>query len=182
MRSAAWPASWGSSSEVALSPVAARLAAALGVVLAALAVAVEATTFDVAFPTDPLGPKAFPLLAAGLLVLGGGALVREARREARAPGVGARESADPVPAPGASLTPGGGRTIALAAASFVVYALLLAPLGFVPATTLTFAALARLFGGTLGRGALVGLVFALLLYVLFVYALGLPLPLGMLEA
>lgn len=158
-----------------MSAVGARLTAALGVVLAALAVALEATTFDVAFPTDPLGPKAFPLVAAGLLVLGGGALVREARRQAR-------EAPDAGPASHAPVAPGGGRSVALAVISFTGYALLLGPLGFVPATTLAFAVLARLFGGTLTRGAMAGLVFALLLYALFVYALALPLPLGVLEA
>jgi putative tricarboxylic transport membrane protein len=77
---------------------------------------------------------------------------------------------------------GAGRRIALVTVSFVVYAVILAPLGFVPATTLEFAVLARLFGGPLGKGALAGLAFALILYALFVYGLGLPLPLGVLEA
>ena len=158
-----------------MSAVGARLTAALGVVLTALAVALEATTFDVAFPTDPLGPKAFPLVAAGLLVLGGGALLLEARRAA-----GAASATEPAGDAGA--VPGGGHAIRLAAASFIGYALLLAPLGFVPATTLAFAVLARLFGGTWMRGAAVGMVFALLLDALFVYALGLPLPLGVFEA
>ncbi|MEX2466340.1 MAG: tripartite tricarboxylate transporter TctB family protein, partial [Gemmatimonadota bacterium] len=72
--------------------------------------------------------------------------------------------------------------IALGTLSFVAYAFLLAPLGFVLATVLEFALLARLFGGTLARGAAAGLVFAGLLYVLFVYGLGLPLPLGLFEA
>ncbi len=158
-----------------MSAVGARLTAALGVILAALAVALEATTFDVAFPTDPLGPKAFPLVAAGLLVLGGGALLLEARRAAA-------EASATEPARDAGAVPGGGHPVPLAAASFIGYALLLAPLGFVPATTVAFAVLARLFGGTWMRGAAVGLVFALLLYALFVYALGLPLPLGVFEA
>lgn len=159
------------------------LIAALGVVVASAAIAVEATTFDVAFPTDPLGPKAFPVVAAGLLAIGGLALVRSARAdrvkaETERPVVGGGEPAalDPDgPEPGAA------RRIALGTVSFIVYAFLLAPLGFVLATTLEFTMLARLFGGPLGRGAAAGLVFALLLYALFVYGLGLPLPLGILE-
>lgn len=171
----------------------APLIAALAVVVAAAAIALEATTFDVAFPTDPLGPKAFPMVAAVLLALGGLALVRSARAD--------RVKADGMEADGAEAgagrgvagsdggetgadgpEPGAARRIALGTASFVVYAFLLAPLGFVLATTLEFAVLARLFGGPAGRGAAAGLVFALLLYALFVYGLGLPLPLGILEA
>ena len=158
----------------------ARLVAAAAVVLSAVAIALEATTFDVAFPTDPLGPKAFPLVAAALLVLGGGALVREARREEQAAKGSEATVADGPAAEGPAV--GSGRAIALATLSFVVYAFLLAPLGFVPATTLEFAVLARLFGGPLGRGAAAGLVFAVALYALFVYGLGLPLPLGVFEA
>ncbi len=164
------------------------LIAALGVVVAATAIALEATTFDVAFPTDPLGPKAFPVFAAVLLAIGGLALVRSARAdrararataEAGRPAAGDDEAAAPDPD---GPEPGTARRIALSTVSFVAYAFLLAPLGFVLATTLEFAVLARLFGGPLGRGAAAGLVFALLLYALFVYGLGLPLPLGILEA
>lgn len=175
------------------------LIAALGVVAASAAIALEATTFDVAFPTDPLGPKAFPVVAAVLLAIGGLALVRSARadrarthvarpvtaetggsEDGHAPG--APEIGEPAVTDPDGPEAGAGRRIALGTVSFVVYAFLLAPLGFVLATTLEFAVLARLFGGPLGRGAAAGLVFALLLYALFVYGLGLPLPLGILEA
>lgn len=162
------------------------LIAALGVVVAATAIALEATTFDVAFPTDPLGPKAFPVFAAALLAIGGLALVRSARADrARATAAAGPPVAGDGEAAASDLDgpePGAARRIALGTVSFVAYAFLLAPLGFVLATTLEFAVLARLFGGPLGRGAAAGLVFALLLYALFVYGLGLPLPLGILEA
>ena len=141
---------------------------AAAVVLTAAAIALEATTFDVMFPTDPLGPKAFPLLAAFLLAIGGMALLRE----------GLREGAGGTPV---NAVTGARDRILLATVSFVAYAFLLAPLGFVLATVLEFALLARLFGGTLVRGAAVGLAFAVLLYLLFVYGLGLPLPLGIFE-
>ncbi len=171
----------------------APLIAALGVVVAAAAIALEATTFDVAFPTDPLGPKAFPMVAAVLLAMGGLALVRSARADrvkaARAEADGAEAGvgrgiagADGGETGADGPEPGAARRIALGTVSFVVYAFLLAPLGFVLATTLEFAVLARLFGGPTARGAAAGLVFALLLYALFVYGLGLPLPLGILEA
>lgn len=148
------------------------------VVVAAAAI-LEATTFDVAFPTDPLGPKAFPFLAAFLLAFGGAALWHAGREH----GLPAREGADGHGDPDVSAgAPHGGAVILAATASFAAYALLLAPLGFVLATLLEFAVLARLFGGRWLAGAAAGLVFASLLYVLFVYGLGLPLPLGIFAA
>ncbi len=130
---------------------------------AGAAVALEATTFRVSFPTDPLGPAAFPLLGAALLIFGAASLwVPDA------------EEVDGV-------DPAGGRRILAAAGSFVLYAALLAPLGFVVATTLEFILLALLFGGRPAGSALAGAAFALFLFGLFVYGLGLPLPLGILE-
>jgi len=135
---------------------------ALLVVAVAVAIALESTTFDVAFPTDPLGPKAFPLVAAALMALGGAALVR-------AGGMG--WSGDQ--------GEGGRGRVLIVSVSFVVYALLLDPLGFVLATALEFALLARAFGGPILRGGAAGLVFGTVLYAFFVYGLGLPLPLGL---
>lgn len=152
---------------MAFPKVRAPVVGAVAVIVISAAIALEATTFDVLFPTDPLGPKAFPLFAALLLAFGGVALLRD--------GV-AGGPAGPAPAAGAA------KRIALGTLSFVAYAFLLAPLGFVLATVLEFALLAWLFGGTLVRGASAGLVFAGVLYVLFVYGLGLPLPLGLFEA
>lgn len=137
-----------------------RLLGSLAVGLGAVAAAAEALTFQVHFPTDPLGPAAFPLVGAGLVALGALSLWRDPTVAAPWP---ARE---------------GARRIGLATVSFLAYALLLAPLGFVVATTLEFAALASLFGGRGARSLVAGLAFALALFALFVYALGLPLPLG----
>jgi putative tricarboxylic transport membrane protein len=156
----------------------APLVGAAVVIVISAAIALEATTFDVLFPTDPLGPKAFPLFAALLLAFGGVALLRDGMRGGPPGGAGGQAGGPPGPAPAA----GAAQRIALGTLSFVAYAFLLAPLGFVLATVLEFAFLARLFGGTLVRGAAAGLVFAGLLYVLFVYGLGLPLPLGVFEA
>ena len=127
------------------------------------AVVLEATTFVVGFPTDPLGPSAFPYLAAGLVALGGLALV-----------VGRGDLGEAVARDGLI-------RIGLATLSFVVYALVLAPLGFVPATTLEFLALALLFGGRPLGGFVMGLAFAGVLFLVFVYGLGLMLPLGVME-
>jgi putative tricarboxylic transport membrane protein len=133
-----------------------------GITLLALAaaVALEARTFTVGFPTDPLGPAAFPLVAAALLAVGGLAVLMEKSEEPE------------------ELEAGALRRLTLASVSFVLYALLLAPLGFLPATTLEFGALAVLFGGRPVASLVAGLGFAALLFVVFVYGLGLPLPLG----
>lgn len=137
-----------------------RWGAGAAILATAAAVALEARTFTVNFPTDPLGPAAFPLVAAGLLALGGLALLFEKDEEV-----------EPLEA-GAALR------LSLASASFVVYALVLAPLGFLPATALEFAALAVLFGGRPLSSLAAGVGFSVVLFVVFVFALGLPLPLG----
>ena len=141
----------------------ARLAGG-GVLILALAVAAEATTFRVAFPTDPLGPAAFPFLAAFLLALGGLALLME----------GGWGSGEPMAEPEEGGV--GGGPMLLAAGAFAAYALVLPVLGFVPATTAAFAALALLFGGSARQGVLAGLAFSVALFALFVWGLGLPLP------
>ena len=137
-----------------------RIAGALLVLAGTIAVAVEALTFKVNFPTDPLGPAAFPLIGAGLMALGAVSFWRPAHDGAGLPDRTAL------------------RRMTLATLSFLAYAALLAPLGFVPATTHEFAGLALLFGGRPVRSLAVGLTFAVLMFALFVYGLGLPLPVG----
>lgn len=136
----------------------------------AAAAAFESRHFVVGFASDPLGPRAFPLLASLLIALGGAfgivsARVRPERGTAEA-------SAAPIP------TESAGLRIAAAVVSFLLFALLLDPLGFVAATALEFMALAMLFGGGAVRGFVAGLVFAVLVFLLFVQGLGLALPLG----
>ena len=136
-----------------------RVAGAL-LVLLAVATAVEAMTFDVAFPTDPLGPKAFPLLAAGILLAGGVLLIRRPGSEPEWPG-----------------RRGWARVVA-AGAFLLVYAAVLDVVGFFLGTTILTAALARLLGGPRWRSLAGGAVLAATLYVLFSYLLRLPLPIG----
>lgn len=133
-----------------------------GIVVTALGLAVgaEATTFHVLFRTDPVGPKVLPMLAAAIFV--GCGLVLVAR-----PGPGG-----PWPARPALLRMAG------AVAAFGVYAALLAPLGFVVATTVTVTALSILFGAAWRKAATAALLLSVVLWYLFVWALGLPLPLG----
>lgn len=136
-----------------------RVAGAALVALA-LGAAFEARTFTVGFLTDPVGPRAIPLVAAALLGAAGVAILRQPATGGGWPG------------------PGRWRGLALAALSLLAYAALLAPLGFVLATTLEVAFLSRLFGGRPWRSLLAALGFTVVLYVLFVHGLALSLPTG----
>lgn len=133
-----------------------------GVVLGLLGIgiALEATTFDVFFLTDPVGPKALPLLVAAILV-GSGAAV------AARPGSG-------------GAWPGRETLVRMAGAvaAFGVYAALLGPLGFVVATTATVASLSLLFGARWKEALGAATALSVVLWYLFVWLLGLPLPLG----
>lgn len=126
----------------------------------ASAVALEARTFRVVFLTDPLGPRALPLLVAAVMAGCGLVLLRR-------PG--------PVPAwprRGGLLRAAGGALV------FGIYALLLEPLGFGVATTAAVAALGVLFGAPPLRGLAAGAVVSAALWLLFVWGLGIPLPTG----
>ena len=136
-----------------------RIAGGL-VALLGLAVGAEATTFDVLFLTDPVGPKALPMLSAAVLV--GTGLVLAAR-----PGVGASWPPRPVLI-----------RMAGALAAFGVYAALLAPFGFVLATAFTVTTLSVLFGGPWRKSVGAALALSTVLWYLFVWVLGLSLPLG----
>ena len=115
---------------------------------------------DTGYLADPLGPRAFPLLlAAGLAVLSLYLI--------------SRPNLDPAWPPPRVLR---GQLAMLV--SFVVYSYALAPLGFLLATTLEMAFLSRLFGASWRTGLQGGLGLAVVLYVIFVFGLGIPLPLG----
>ena len=119
-----------------------------------------ASGFDVAFITDPVGPKALPYLAAAVLI--GTGL-----------GIAMRPGAEPEwPQPGVR-----GR-LALAILVFLAYSVALPVLGFWLATTIGVAALSMLFGGGLRETAAAAAALSTVLWYLFVWALRLPLPLG----
>jgi putative tricarboxylic transport membrane protein len=132
-----------------------------GVLLAlAAALALEARSFSVGFLTDPLGPKALPLLAAALIGVGGVRLL-------------ARPDPPPDwPPSNAALR------LTSVTASFLAYAVLLPLLGFALSTTLAITVLSLLFGGSLLRSVVGAVVFTGALYLAFGYLLGLPLPVG----
>lgn len=140
-----------------------RLSARMpGIVLTAagIACAGEASSFDVAFLTDPVGPKALPLLVAAIFVV-----------------VGLHQAVKPNASSGwpnrAATARAGAATTA-----FLLYALLLPWFGFFSSTTLVVTALSRLFGAPLKHSAPAAAGLAGALWLLFVLGLGLPLPVG----
>ncbi len=130
--------------------------------LLALAAGWEAWGYRVAFVTDAAGPRALPLLAAGLLL--GGALTLSFRPMVAARG-GANQTA-------ALVRPTAAATLLLA------IPFLLPWLGFMVTTGGAMAGLAMLLGGRPSRALIAGAVTAAVLYLLFVYGLGVPLPVG----
>lgn len=129
-------------------------------VLIGLAVGAEASTFNVAFPTDPVGPKALPYLSALIFLVAGLRLL-------------ARPDANPRWPERSVLLRMTGAT-----AAFGAYAALIAPLGFVVSTTATVSALSLLFGAPWKKAVGAALTLSVVLWYLFVWVLGLPLPLG----
>lgn len=111
------------------------------------------------FGSDVLGPKAFPyLLAVVLALMALGIMLR------------------PDPEPGTKHMHW--LDLTLVSASFLVYAYLIVPLGFILATTLETGFVSQRFGAKLWQALLTGLLASLAMYALFVFALGLPLPAG----
>jgi putative tricarboxylic transport membrane protein len=128
--------------------------------LAGIATGLEATTFDVAFLTDPVGPRALPFLVALTLA-----------------GAGARMLAKPraaVTLPSRTATV----RMAWAALAFLAYSALLPWIGFFLSTTLVVAVLAVLYRGPRVGSLVTGLVLTSSLWLLFVRLLALPLPVG----
>jgi putative tricarboxylic transport membrane protein len=136
-----------------------RLLGAVALLLA-LGLVAGAWQIETGLMLDPLGPRTFPIIIAGVLAIA--ALYPLLR---------------PDPEPD---WPRAGRAleIALAVVVMVVYALLLEPAGFIIASTLAVFVLCwRLGGGPLASIA-VGIGVALLIYVVFHLILGLSLPRG----
>ncbi|WP_110644033.1 tripartite tricarboxylate transporter TctB family protein [Salinicola sp. CPA57] len=123
-------------------------------------VAVQAWQLQVPFSYDPLGPKAVPLMLAGLLAVL--AIVLFVR-------------------PGASGDwPTGALLLRLVFTMAVLgaYAALFINLGFLVTTALVSIVIAWLFGATPVKAVVGGLLLALGSYLLFTYGLGISLPTG----
>jgi putative tricarboxylic transport membrane protein len=134
-----------------------------GLVLLALAVVYGVTAGGYqAMIGDPLGPAAFPIALA--IPLGALSLYLIVRPDA-----------EPDWPRGRNLLKQG-----LALVTFVAYAYLLEPLGFLVSTFLAVMVLGWLLGARLWRAGAAGVAIAVVLFVLFDSLLGLPLPAGVL--
>lgn len=133
-----------------------------GVVLfaAGAAIGLEASTFDVSFLTDPIGPKALPYVVAVVLLLAGVHTALRPRGGVAWP------------------TRGVVAKLAAATAAFLVYPLALPVLGFVLSTTLVVATLSHLYGAAARHGLPAAAALSAGLWLLFVRVLALPLPIG----
>jgi putative tricarboxylic transport membrane protein len=136
---------------------ASRLLGAVLILLAAAA-AFSAQSLVVPFAADPLGPRGFPTTVAAVLGVCG-ALLLIPRGE-------------PFAWPERRLAPW------LLIAAMAGYALLLAPLGFLPATALLAGLVALVFGAAPLPALATGVGTSLLLWALFDRLLDLPLPRG----
>lgn len=128
--------------------------------LAGIAAGLEATTFNVAFLTDPVGPKALPFVVAVVLIVAG---TTSLARPRDAVGLPTRAAA---------------WRMAGAVAAFIGYALVMPWIGFFAATSLVVLALALLYRGPLLPSAMAALGLSGVLWLLFVALLSLPLPVG----
>ena len=132
-----------------------------GVILVgALLYGLGALRLEAAFLGGPVGPKVFPLiLAITFAVLGLALLLAPSGEPTWPEGRGWLE-------------------LGLVGLSFVLYGALLVPLGFLLATTLETGFVSWRFGARPLTALVVGAAVAAALWLLFVLALGIPLPLG----
>lgn len=137
----------------------------LGAVCVVAAAGMAWAAHDYAAPIsyEPVGPRAFPLLLAGLMAAAGAWLI--ARPGPRGPGFD-REHLVP---------------IGLAVLAVFVYAALFETLGFTLATALMALPVGMAFGGSWKQSLAGGVVMGLVLYVMFDKLLDVVLPTGLLS-
>lgn len=112
---------------------------------------------------EPVGPRAFPLLLAALIVLCGAWMALKPSHHAH---FGNRLQL---------------RSVAMCSLIVVLYAALFQVLGFVVATALMSIPVGRIFGGTWKQAAATGVGMGVVLYVLFDTLLDVVLPAGLLK-
>lgn len=133
----------------------------LVIVLGALAIFAGALQVRTSFLSDPLGPKAFPILISGFMVLAGLSIALRPDSE-----------------PDWPQKPALMRMLA-ALAILVGYAYALPPFGFLVPTALAASGISYLIRPNPGTAALTGAGLSAVLFVIFKYGLGLglaPLP------
>lgn len=118
----------------------------------------HAQSLVVAFSADPVGPKVFPTIVGAIMTAAGAVLVVR---------------------PHDTGWQGGrwGRVVAVAIAS-LIYPELLIPLGFILATSLLLAVLARALGGSWLQSGVGAVAMSAAIFLLIDTLLGLPLPPG----
>ena len=141
--------------------------------------------------SEPVGPRAFPLLLAAILgLIGAWLLVAGGSRAAAQPTPGQVDLATPLAATGAAeaataTAPEAPHNnlvaVGLCAAAVLVYAALFQPLGFTLATALMAVPVCKAFGGSIKNGVLGGLALGFGLYFLFDKLLDVILPTGLLS-
>lgn len=147
------------SGEVVATPHTHRLPG-LCLLLAGLGFGVETMSYEVAFMTDPVGPRALPGLVSIVLALAG------VHTMIRPPDDFSWVAREGLSRAGA------------AAATFLIYSVVLPIIGFFTATTLAVAVLSGLFGAPARKALPSAALLSGALWVVFVLALGLPLPIG----
>jgi putative tricarboxylic transport membrane protein len=122
---------------------------------------------------DRIGPRFFPIvIAAGMIGLGGILAISGRRRREQVDA-----AASPPTAAGIDWRPFGYFALA-----FLLFLVLMEPAGFAVTAALQFWLIARAFrSGRPARDAVIAVVLALIVYLAFSRALGLPLPAGILE-
>lgn len=121
-----------------------------------------AVKFEVSALMDPVGPRVFPLILAAILTFLSLLMIIKPKTKG-------------IDWPGTHIWIRIGLTIL----SLVLYAYLLAPLGFVLSTALVMTALSVIFKGPLVKGAITSLLFSIALFSLFDTLLGLNIPTGL---
>lgn len=128
--------------------------------LLAIGYGLQARQYTSGFISDPLGPTAFPQLLAVLLGLGSIYLIVR-------------------PDPNADWPRGRALLHQLFTVGVLIaYAFVLEPLGFLPVTFVALTVIALQFGTRLLPAAAMGAVSSAVLFLLFDFLLGLPLPMG----
>ena len=137
-----------------------RLAGVVIVLFAAL-YGFEASRLKAGFGSGAISAKSFPLMLAGLLALIGIIIILTGSKFKVSWPAG-RSWLD----------------LGIVVVSFVAYAYLIVPIGFIAATTLETGLVSQRFGARPWQALATGLGVSLALYVLFVSVLGVSLPTG----
>jgi putative tricarboxylic transport membrane protein len=135
--------------------------AGIVIIVFALLYGFEATRLKAGFGSGAIGPKDFPLFLAGLMLLMGiGLLISGSSFKASWPNQ--KSWLD----------------VTLVVGSFIAYAYLIVPIGFIAATTLETGLVSHRFGAKWWQALATGFGISVALYALFVWGLGVSLPIG----